>query len=142
MHEQTNGQQLGIWIDHRKTVFVAIKEGQVTFTTFDSSVPPHGRYAHATAYATPNGTQSGGGEKKYEERNRHELERYYDEVIKRTGMPEAIYIFGPGEAKTELKSRMKLTHGLAEKIVAVEAADEATDPQIVAKVKAHFGVAR
>jgi hypothetical protein len=114
MHENVNDQKVGIWLDHRKAVFVFVKDGNVTTKILDSDVGPHARYSNDAAYPTASGPQSGGGEKKHVERNRHELERYYDEVIKEIGQPESVFIVGPGEAKTELKSRMALTHGMAE----------------------------
>jgi hypothetical protein len=46
----------------------------------------------------------------------------------------------PGEAKLQLKDR--LGRSKAERIVAVESADKLTDPQTVAKVKEHYGIAR
>ena len=142
MHEHANDQKVGIWIDHRKTVLVFVKEGQVTTTVLDSSVGPHTRYSSDAVHPTGDGLRSGGGEKKHVERNRHELELYYDEVIKEIGPSEAIFIFGPGEARTELKTRLGLTHGLAERVGGVEPADNLTDAQIVAKVKEHYGLLR
>jgi hypothetical protein len=49
-------------------------------------------------------------------------------------------IFGPGEAKGELKRRLA-SMKLADRVTAVETADKMTDPQIVAKVRTYFGVA-
>jgi len=58
-------------------------------------------------------------------------------VIASIGDPESILIFGPGEAKGELKERLK-KDGLAGRIVGVETADKMTDRQIAAKVRQHF----
>ena len=52
------------------------------------------------------GPQDEGGEKRYEERYGQHLEQYYDEVISQLGQPEALLIFGPGEAKLQLKERL------------------------------------
>jgi len=142
MHEKVTDQKVGVWLDHRKAFFVYIKNGETTTKVLNSEIGPHNKYSHDASYPSGNGPQSGGGEKKYVERNRHELERYYDEVIKGIGLPEAVFIVGPGEAKTELKFRMGLTHGLVERVVSVEPADHLTDAQIVAKVKEHFRVPR
>jgi hypothetical protein len=56
--------------------------------------------------------------------------------------PEALLIFGPGEAKLQLKDRIGRSRGLCDRIVAIETTDTLTTPQIVAKVKEHFGIAR
>ena len=66
----------------------------------------------------------------------------YDEVIRQLEQPEAVLIFGPGEAKLQLKERLSRSKALAERIVGIETTDKLTDPQIVAKVKAHYGIVR
>jgi hypothetical protein len=65
--------------------------------------------------------------------------RFYDEVIRRLGLAEALLIFGPGEAKLELKGHLSHSKARSRRIVAIETTDTLTDPQIVAKVRAHYG---
>jgi hypothetical protein len=62
----------GIWIDQEKAVLVIPREGEAQTRTIRSGVRPHPRWA---------GAQDGGGEKKYEERHTHELNRFFDDVI-------------------------------------------------------------
>ena len=124
---------VGVWIDHKKAVIVSIAAGHVTTRTQESDVGPHPHFS---------GSQESGGEKKYEERHSHELDRFYDQVISQLGEPDALLLFGPGEAKLQLKDRLGRSNALSERIVAVESTDKMTDPQIVAKVKEHFGIAR
>ena len=125
--------EVGVWIDHKKAVVVTISTGQVSTKTLMSDLGPHTRYS---------GSQEGGGEKKYEERHNLRLDQYYDEVISQVGQPDALLLFGPGEAKLQLKDRLSRSNVLSESIVAVESADKLTDPQIVAKVKDHYGIRR
>lgn len=65
------------------------------------------------------------------------LKRYYDEAISSISSAESILIFGPGEAKGELKKRLE-NDNYGEKIVNVKTSDNMTDPQIVAKVRNYF----
>ena len=125
--------KVGIWIDHKKAVIVSASAGQVTARTLESAVEPHPHYS---------GSQEGGGEKKYEGRHSRDLDRYYDEVISQLGEPEALLILGPGEAKFQLKERLGRSKVSSESAVTVESTDKLTDPQIVAKVKEHYGIAR
>ena len=124
---------VGVWIDHKRAVIVSIAAGNVTTRTLESDVGPHPHYA---------GSQEGGGEKKYEERHNLRLDQYYDEVISQIGQPDALLIFGPGEAKLHLKDRLGRSAASSERIVAVESTDKLTNPQIVAKVKEHYGIVR
>ncbi|MGH8502631.1 MAG: hypothetical protein ACREVE_09190 [Gammaproteobacteria bacterium] len=50
---------------------------------------------------------------------------------------ESILLFGPGEAKDELKQRLE-GNNLAGRVVGVETVDKMTDRQIAAKVRQHF----
>ena len=124
--------KVGVWIDHERAVIVSVAEAGVSTTTFESDVKPHPRYA---------GQQDGGGEKKYEERHSQSLDRYYDQVMGRLGQPEALLVFGPGEAKLELKNRLSRSSAPSAPAVEIETADKLTEAQIVAQVKEHFGFA-
>jgi hypothetical protein len=134
--------KVGIWIDHKKAVIVSASAGRITAKTLQSEVGPHARYSGRAAYPTTDGPQTGGGEKKYEERYDQHLDQYYDEVISQLGQPEALLIFGPGEAKLQLEERLSRSKALSERIVGIEPADKLTDPQIIAKVKEHYGIDR
>lgn len=65
------------------------------------------------------------------------LNVYYDAVIAATRDAEAILIFGPGQAKGELKKRLEKSRRGA-RIVGVETVDRMTDHQIAAKVRERF----
>jgi hypothetical protein len=124
---------VGIWIDHKRAVIVSASADRVSAKTLESDVGSHPRYS---------GPQDAGGEKKYEARHGQHLDKFYDEIIAQLGEPEALLIFGPGEAKLELKARLRRSKALTERIVEIETTDQLTDPQIVAKVKEHFGIDR
>jgi hypothetical protein len=124
---------VGVWIDHKRAVIVSIAGGHVTTRSLESEVGSHPHYS---------GSQEGGGEKKYEQRHSQDLDRYYDDVIGQLGKPDALLLFGPGEAKLQLKERLGRSKELSASIVAVESTDKLTDPQIVARVKEHYGIAR
>ena len=133
---------VGIWIDHKKAVIVSASAEGASATTVESEVGPHTHYSDGTTHAMPDGPHVGGGEKKNEDRYAEHLGRYFDEVIGRLGQPEALLIFGPGEAKLQFKARLGRSKVLSERVVGIETTDKLTDPQIVAKVKAHFGMDR
>ena len=133
--------KVGIWIDHKKAVIVSTSGDRVTAKTLESEVGPHA-HSGRSGYPTSDGPQEGRGEKKYEERYGQHLDRYYDEVISQLDQPEAVFIFGPGEADLQLKERLSRSKTLSEHTVENETTDKLTDPQIVAKVKEHYGIDR
>ena len=60
-----------------------------------------------------------------------------DKIKERLHKGRAILIFGPGEAKGELKKRFEKECPGAH-IVTMETTDKMTEPQIVAHVRHHF----
>ena len=65
------------------------------------------------------------------------MNQYYDEVIAAIRGAESFLLFGPGEAKGELKKRLERDK-LGGHIIAVETVDKMTDRQIAAKVREYF----
>jgi hypothetical protein len=65
------------------------------------------------------------------------LNIYYAAVIAGIREAESILIFGPGEAKGELKEQLEKNH-LGGQIVDIETVDKMTNPQIAAKVRQYF----
>jgi stalled ribosome rescue protein Dom34 len=118
---------IGLWIDHRKAVIVFI-EGQEEEIKLISSQEEkqHGQ----------SGMSKPADDIRQRELTGH-LNSYYDEVVSCIREAESILIFGPGEAKGELKKRLEKDH-LGGHIVGLEPADKMTDPQIVAQVREHF----
>lgn len=127
---------VGIWIDHKKAVIVVA--GQDTATVLQSDVAGHPRFGGGGGYPGGNSSQGGGSEKRYEVRNQHELDRYFDEVIAAMGHPDTLLIFGPGEAKQQLAERVGQLTARPRPVVELDTTDKLTDAQIVAKVEAHF----
>jgi hypothetical protein len=82
------------------------------------------------------GAQDGGGEKRYEARHGQELNRFFDEVIGQLDPLASLYLFGPGEAKQQLKNRLGRVPRFAHVPVRVESSDKLTESDIVSKVVA------
>lgn len=66
------------------------------------------------------------------------LNIFYDAVMLALSKLEPLLLFGPGEAKHELHKRLKKMKRDAH-VEAIETEDKMTDPEIVAKVRSHFG---
>ena len=123
---------VGIWIDHKRAVIVFAAPGGTTTKTLHSEVEAHPRFSGEQA----------GGEKNYEERHGQQLDQYYDTVIDQLAEPDRVLIFGPGEAKLELKHRLGRSKAHAGRRIDIETTDKLTDPQIVAKVREYFDIDR
>mgnify|MGYP001474894313 CR=1 FL=1 len=95
---------VGVWIDHEKAVIAVA--GRDTTAVVESDVPGHPRFTGGGGHPGGNSSLRGGSERQSEERNRNALNHYFDRVIAALGHAEALLIFGPGEAKTQLAERL------------------------------------
>jgi len=127
--------RVGLWIDHRKAVIVTLTDGGNTTEEVESDAEAHVRFSGGSGGLS--GSRAGGGEATRERRLEGELGKYYDHVITRIRDAEEILIFGPGEAKGELRAHLEHA-GLGKRIVGVETVDKMTNHQIAAKAREHF----
>jgi hypothetical protein len=128
---------LGLWIDHRKAVMVAVSdEGEETKVIQSNVEKQPGRLAGKRS-TVPYESQTVKADDSRQREFTSHLHGYYDNVIAAIGDAESILIFGPGEAKGELRKRLE-TNRLGGRIVAVETVDKMTDRQIAAKVREYF----
>jgi hypothetical protein len=119
----------GLWIDHKKAVIVMINEKGEETKVIESDMEKHVRF-------------SGGAQKNSEEdisdrKFSNHLNNYYDEVIECINNADSVLMFGPGEAKIELKKRLE-NKEIKKHIVNIETVDKMTDNQIAAKVRQYF----
>ena len=127
----------GIWIDHRKAVIAMISNESEKTLEIKSNVEKHpGRFEgiRSTASHKAQHVQSDDGR---EREFTGDLNQYYEQVIEVIRNTDSILIFGPGEAKGELKKRLEHAK-LGNQIVAMETNDKMTDHQIAAKVRDYF----
>jgi len=129
--------KVGLWINHRKAVILAVTDqGEATrliISKVDKQLGRSGGARSTTPYESQQVPADDSRERKFKAR----LNIYYDAVIASIREAEYILIFGPGEAKGELKKRLE-GDKLGGRIVSIETVDKMTDRQIAAKVRQHF----
>jgi hypothetical protein len=122
--------RVGLWIDHRKAVIVTVTpEGEET-RQITSDMEKHIRFSSGAS-------EDGSAEDVRDRQFGNHLNSYYDDVIGAIAEAESIQIFGPGEAKGELRARLE-DKGLGLRVVGIETVDKMTDRQIAAKVREHY----
>jgi hypothetical protein len=128
---------VGLWIDHRKAVIAMISDKGEETKIVESHVEKHAGRSAGVRSTTPYESQKVPADDSRERDFTGHLHGYYDEVIAAIRDAESILIFGPGEAKGELKGRLERDK-LGGRILAVETVDKMTDRQIAAKVREYF----
>ena len=124
-------KQAGLWIDHRKAVIVSVTETGEEIMEMPSNMEGHVRFTGRP------GSDTGSTEDMRDRQFENHLNNYYDNVVDTLRGVDSIQIFGPGEAKGELKKRLEKTE-LKGHILANETTDKMTDRQILAKVREQF----
>lgn len=129
----------GIWIDHREAILVSMEGAGIPMVERIES--------HAEGHFRPSGGWKAGGtavaqsvsnERTAEERRKRQFHNFYRMVIEEIGKADKVFIFGPGEAKSELAKEIEAIKGAHVQVAAVEASDKLTENEIVAKVKSFF----
>jgi hypothetical protein len=129
--------KVGLWIDHRKALVVTITDKGQVISLIISTVEKQARRSLDSRHAGSYEPQQVPADDSRQKAFSGHLSIYYDAVIASIRNAESILIFGPGEAKVELKKRLKRIN-LGGRIVGVETVDKMTDRQITAKVREHF----
>ena len=130
-------KKVGLWIDHRKAVIVFLAGQEEKIEVVKSNVEKQIRRSAASRSGGPFESQAVPSDDRQQREFTGHLNTYYDEVISCIRDAESILIFGPGEAKGELKKHLEREE-LGGRIVDIETTDKMTDPRITAKVKQYF----
>jgi hypothetical protein len=130
-------KEVGLWIDHHRTVMVTLANEKEMTWEIRSNIEKHLRLSGGLRAKKPNVSTMSKAEDVGDRRYGNHLNGYYDGVVSFLRNADSIWIFGPGEAKGELKKRLE-RENLDGRIYRVETAGKMTDRQITAKVRQHF----
>lgn len=123
----------GLWIDHREAIIVVLHGAEEDTKCIQSKAekqlrrlgePDHG---HFEAHNVPADDSQ---QREYD----GEMARYYDEIISYLHNEGEILIFGPGEAKGELKKRFEAVPS-NDHVIELKTTDKLTEPQVVEMVR-------
>src|SRR4030042_1753193 len=124
--------KVGLWIDHRKAIVVAVTDKGEEIALIISAVEKQPRRSRNSRRGGPYEPQQVPADDSRQKAFTGHLNIYYDAVIAGIRDAEYILIFGPGEAKGELKKRLE-RNNLGGRIVAIETVDRMTNRQGAAR---------
>ena len=129
--------KVGVWIDHKKAIVVAVTDKGEEIGLVISMVEKHLQRSGDSPLKGRYESQKVPADDSRQRTFTENLNIYYDAVIASIRDAESILIFGPGEAKGELKQRLEKSK-LGGRIVGIETVDKMTDRQISAKIRQYF----
>ena len=128
--------RVGLWIDRKQAVIVAVDEKRASVTKLQSGAQrldyrgaPHPKTAYSAQHSK--------GDDQLDQQYLQHLDKYYKQVVSHLRGATNILIFGPGEAKSDLRKHLGREKA-GGRLVVMEPADKMTDRQILAKVRKHF----
>lgn len=127
----------GLWIDHSKAIVVKITDKVEETELITSDVEKQLRRTGDSILKGSFESRIVPADDSQQKAHTGHLNIYYDEIIAFIRDTESILIFGPGEAKGELKKRLE-EKNLGNLISSIETADNMTEGQIEAKVREYF----
>lgn len=128
-------KQTGIWIDSSKAIIVKLSDGKENITEIESDIENHIYHEKEGDKGTFMGDWHINNEKKFDERKKHQINRFLKNVVEQIRQDDELYVFGPSEIKLKLKSVIENTNHLSSKLKSVETSDSMTLNQVIAKVK-------
>lgn len=133
-------KKTGIWLDKEKAHCFSIEGQNESFITIKSNLEffqPKGGSRSKTRWGPQDVVQ----DSKYLEREKHQLRRYFKEIVDVVGEVDELVIFGPAEAPEKFSKMLAQQYAhLAEKVKNVEKAGSMTQNQLKALVKTYFKI--
>lgn len=128
-------KKIGIWIDKSKAY--VIDAGSGSLEMIESDVDSF-KSVGGSPGSSPYGNQDANGEKELQERQRNQLKKYVDKVSDKISDASKVVIFGPAEAKLELKKSVESKSALKSKLVGVETADSMSETSLIEWVQKYY----
>ncbi len=128
----------GIWIDGSKAVIVKLNNSIESVIELKSNIETAVHHQNDIDKDIFQGKKHISKEKKFEERKKHQTIQFLNNVLETSKNSEELFVFGPGNLKTQLRDCILKNKLLALKLKAVERADSMTLEQIIAHVKAFY----
>jgi len=123
----TTAKNLGIWMDHSSAHLTEFTTDPIETTIIES------KFTHDAKEFSLSKSENG-----MHNKEQHQLAEYYKRLGETIIRYEAVILFGPTSAKTELLNILKADHRFAKTKIEVKQTDKMTSNQQHAFVKQHF----
>ena len=129
---------VGIWIDKREAKIVSIEAGGERLDTIVSDIEDF-KPSGGSGTRLKGGPQDVVQDSKYLEREKHQMTKFFRNIVLCAEGADAVVIFGPSQTGEKLYKELWEKHSLFHpKIIAMEKVDSMTDNQIMAWVRNYY----
>lgn len=131
-------KKTGIWLDKNKAIIIYIDDDSEKIFTVPSNIE-HFHIHGGSGTRFKGGPQDVIQDSKYLEREKHQLKKFFQNILKKTSNSNSIVLFGPAEVKDKFKKLLERTYPSYHKqLVGVLTTDSMTDNQLKAWVRNYF----
>jgi len=128
----------GIWIDKEKAYIVSIENENETFQTVLSNIE-HYNIHGGSGTRLKGGPQDVVQDRKYLEREKQQLKKYFKAIATHVDDTNALVIFGPADTNEKFSKELHENYkSLSAKIKGIKKADIMSDNQVKALVRDFF----
>ncbi len=128
----------GIWLDKEKAHIVTLGQSDEQFITVTSNVENY-RIHGGSGTRIKGGPQDVVQDRRYLEREKHQLKAYFKELAEKVKDADVIAIFGPAETQQKFNKELEENfRTIYEKVKTVKVVDSMTDNQVKALVRDFF----
>jgi len=126
----------GVWIDHAKASIINVDKGSKTPEVIHSEVGPHhhGGVAEGEHLTIVN-------QNEHNNSREHEMNAFVKKVVHAMADASEIVIYGPGNAKFDLKKAIEHEKSLAGKLKSCETTDKLTDEEFWEHLRKAYNLA-
>ncbi len=118
---------IGIYMDHARAEFIEFTENHPTFESIDSA------FTHDVKT-----TSIGKSEQLMHNKEQHSQDAYFKKIGEAILKNQHVLLFGPTEAKTELKNSLEKDHHFKDIVLTIKDSDKLTPNQKQAFVNNYF----
>ena len=131
-------KNVGVWMDKEKALIVEVDDQHSNVAILESEVEdfnPSGGSRSKTKWGPQDVVQ----DSKYTEREKHQMKRYFENLVNALADVEQLVVFGPADTGKKFDAYLKdHKKALAEKVQDVKKADSMTENQVKALVRDYF----
>ncbi len=137
---QSNSQK-GIWIDRSKAIIISLEKGSEKVKEIESGIENRIYHEHEGDKGSFMGARHSSNEKKFDERKQNQMSSFLNNVVSELREGEDVYILGPAQTKTRLRTLLNEQSHPAVRIMKVETSPKLTPNQLLQKVKQFYNAA-
>ena len=131
-------KQVGVWLDKERAIIITLYNGEASINTILSNLE-HFHVHGGSGTRLKGGPQDVVQDSKYLEREKHQLKKYFNNIVSEIKDQDAIVLFGPAEIKDKFNKELKASYkDLSTKVKGVVRTDKMTKRQLKAWVKTFF----